>query len=458
MTRSLNARLLIALVGTVLIAAGASLAIGVVTTRHAVRDSIRDELSRQADAFARTSRLFPRIAPEARPGPALPPPGAERPPPPGPRGRPGIPLPPPEPDAGSPRLVSLAAAARLLPADAMQELRRSGSADGTADLGGERRLFAARRTRGGEVLVLSRSADIGSDTGSAVRGLLLASGLGVLLAAIVAGLLSRRLAAPVGRAAGAARELAAGRRPTPLPAEGTRELDELTAAVNDLAAQLATARDAERAVLLSVSHELRTPLTAIRGYAEGVSDGTVPADVAAPVIVAEAGRLERLVQDLLALARLEQGVLEVRRERVDLAEVAREAHRRLALEAERAGVELSVGGSGDSTAGADRDRVLQVISNLVENAIRVTPAGGRVAVTTGPGRIEVADTGPGIPAEELPRAFERFHLRGRERRAAADGSGIGLAIVRELTEAMGGRVSVSNDPGSGARFVISLPR
>ncbi|HMB54577.1 MAG TPA: HAMP domain-containing sensor histidine kinase [Thermoanaerobaculia bacterium] len=223
-----------------------------------------------------------------------------------------------------------------------------------------------------------------------------------------------------------------------------------------MADQLTLARDAERAVLLSVSHDLRTPLTSIRGYAEGIEDGTIEPRDAAPVIEREAERLERLVGDLLALARLRQGAMEVRSEPVDLAAVAREAEERLRPAAAEAGVEVRVEGAA-AGATADHGRALQVVSNLVENAIRVSPEGGTVRVEATPGRITVSDEGPGIPAEEIPRAFERFHLRARAGRGSEDGAGLGLAIVRELSEAMGGGVEVENLPGRGARFTVLLP-
>jgi signal transduction histidine kinase len=208
-------------------------------------------------------------------------------------------------------------------------------------------------------------------------------------------------------------------------------------------------------VLLSVSHDLRTPLTSIRGYAEGIEDGTVEPRQAAAVVGREAERLERLVGDLLALARLRQGVMEVRREPVDLAAVAREAEERLRPRAREAGVEVRVEGEGAATA--DQGRALQVVSNLLENAIRVSPEQGTVTLKAAAGRIQVSDEGPGIPDEEIPNAFERFHLRARVGRGSPDGAGLGLAIVRELTEAMGGSVAVENLPTRGARFTIGLP-
>ncbi len=293
------------------------------------------------------------------------------------------------------------------------------------------------------------------DFRSYLAGLLIAGGAAALLAAAVAAVLARRLTQPLRRLSDAAGELTAGRRPDPVPAEGTEELDRLAASFNEMADQLALARDAERGVLLSVSHDLRTPLTSIRGYAEGVEDGTIKPRDAAPVIGREAERLERLVGDLLALARLRQGVLEVRREAVDLAAVAREAKERLRPRAATAGVELRVEGEGGATA--DHGRALQVVSNLVENAIRVSSRGGAVTVSVAAGELRVSDEGPGIPEEEMPQAFERFHLRARAGRGSPDGAGLGLAIVRELTEAMGGSVAVENLPAQGARFTIRLP-
>ncbi len=362
--RSLRARLFVAILGVVLLAVGASLALGIVLTRDAVQETLRENAEQQ--------RL------------RRPPPGRLRPPP-----------PPPPVDV------------------------------------------------------------LGTDFRDYLAALLIACGAAALLAAAVAALLARRLTEPLRRLSDAAGELAGGRRPEPVPPEGTEELDRLAASFNEMSEQLSLARDAERAVLLSVSHDLRTPLTSIRGYAEGIEDGTVEPRAAAAVVGREAGRLERLVGDLLALARLRQGAIEVEREPVDLAAVAREAEERLRPSAAEAGVAVSVAGEGRATA--DHGRALQVVSNLVENAIRVSPRGGTVAIEVGPGLVRVGDQGPGIPPEEIPHAFERFRLRARAGRGSADGAGLGLAIVRELSEAMGGSVAVENLPAQGARFTVRLP-
>jgi two-component system sensor histidine kinase BaeS len=271
-------------------------------------------------------------------------------------------------------------------------------------------------------------------------------------------LLARAIARPVRRVAEASRELAEGRRPGQLPVEGYDELAVLSASFNDMSVQLERAREAEQRFLLWVSHELKTPLTAIRGYAEGLEEGAVDPAEAGRILTDEAARLELLVQDLLDLARTHQPGFTVRREAIDLAEVAREAVRRYEPRARGFEVRLSVGEpEAQAPAMGDPDRVLQVVSNLVENALRCTPAGGSVTLIAGPGPdLAVADTGPGIGPEDLPRAFERFFLYRRYGGERPVGTGLGLALVKELTDAMGGSVEVRSEPGRGTRFVVHL--
>jgi two-component system sensor histidine kinase BaeS len=259
------------------------------------------------------------------------------------------------------------------------------------------------------------------------------------------------------RVARASGRLAAGASPEPLPIAGSRELRELADSFNTMADQLARAREAERSFLLSVSHELRTPLTAIRGYAEALDEGVLAPDSAVDVIRTEAARLERLIADILQLARLDRQRFDVHPTTVDLAEIARESAARLAPRAQELGVELSLEQMSAAPATADADRLLQAVSNLVENALRCTPPGGKVTLATTAGAVSVKDTGPGIAADEVPRAFERFFLYRRYSRQRPVGTGLGLAIVRDLARAMGGDVEVESPPGSGATFTIRLP-
>jgi len=162
------------------------------------------------------------------------------------------------------------------------------------------------------------------------------------------------------------------------------------------------------------------------------------------------------VRDLLDLGQLERSGFSIATEPVDFANVAERANERFAGRARELGVTLEAQAEGSAVVQADRGRLLQAVSNLVEIALRVTPAGGIVVVRARPGRIEVADTGPGLEASDLPHAFERFYLHDRYRTDREVGSGLGLALVRELAEAMGGRVSVASSPGRGAAFAMDL--
>ena len=466
--RTLRSRLFLAILGAVLLAVGVALAVGAILTGDAARDAIERNLEREADLRAaelaavpdaeQGDLLFQLPVPPPEGPPEGGPPGMEGPAP-GPGG-PGESMPVPGPvgllPGSLPPVVSLEDAAALLPEEAVERLEAGESASGTVTADGVEQIFEARPV--GDNVILAARPDPGGDAiGDYLSALLIGGGLAILLAAGVAALLARRLAQPLDRVAEASRVLASGGAPEPVPRERTAELAALADAFNEMAAQLARAREAERSVLLSVSHDLRTPLTAVQGYAEGIEDGTLEPRAAAAVLMREAKRLERLVDDLLALAKLRQGILEMRSEPVDAGEVLREAEERLRPQAQEASVALELDVGGASSVSGDHDRLLQVATNLIENAIRVTPEGGRVTATASGDGFEIADTGPGIPAEELPRAFERFHLRDRLGRGSAGGAGLGLAIVRELTEAMGGEVSVESPPGEGARFRVRLP-
>ncbi|HSC90292.1 MAG TPA: HAMP domain-containing sensor histidine kinase [Gaiellaceae bacterium] len=343
-----------------------------------------------------------------------------------------------------------------LPADRAAELRRGTSLGGTVTVDGTRFFYAARLV-GGKALILLRPTDlVASSWRPHVRALLIGAAAAALLAAAAAFLLARAVARPVVRVAHASRRLADGEAPR-VPVEGARELRLLAESFNETSVQLARAREAERSFLLSVSHELKTPLTAIRGYAEGLAEDAVPVEEAAETIALEASRLERLVGDLLDLGRLNRSEFGIRRELVDLAVAAREAVRRYEPAASAFGVELEAVADGTAPAVGDGDRILQVASNLVENALRLTPPGGSVRVVAEPGLLAVEDTGPGLRPEELPRAFERFYLHERYGRERPVGTGLGLAIVQQLAEGMGGSVSAASDPGRLTRFELRLP-
>jgi signal transduction histidine kinase len=318
--------------------------------------------------------------------------------------------------------------------------------------------FYASEASGPDVVVLLRTASsVRSDSRPFWYALAAAGGLGCLLALGVAAVLARGIAKPVVRVARASRRLAAGESPEPLPVSGSRELRTLADSFNTMAEEIRRAREAERSFLLSVSHELKTPLTAIRGYAEALEEGVLTPERAQRVIRTEAARLERLIADLLHLARLERQRFDIRPATVDLAEIARETASRHGARARELGVRLDVHETRTAKARADPDRLLQVVSNLVENALRCTPPGETVTLSTAAGRLTVTDTGPGIASEEIPHAFERFFLYRRYNGDRPVGTGLGLAIVRELTQAMGGDVEVESAPGAGTAFTIRLP-
>ena len=327
------------------------------------------------------------------------------------------------------------------------------SSDGEATYLGKRQLYSYR-TLPNRGLILLRPASLTSAWRPFLVDLLLAGLVGVLFAAVISFFVARSIVRPIRRVADATRALAADERHDPLPTEGSTELVALALAFNQMTEQLAASREAERNFLLSVSHELKTPLTAIRGYAEGLADGAFDADEAARTIVLEAGRLERLVRDLLDLARMNRAEFSVRSEPVDLAETAREAVGRHEGSAREFGVELRAGGV-EAWVEGDSDRLLQVASNLVENALRETPAGGSVTVIAAAGTLIVADTGPGIATDDLPHVFERFYLYDKVGKDRPVGSGLGLAIVKQLATAMGGDVRVESGP-AGTMFTVSL--
>jgi two-component system OmpR family sensor kinase len=343
-----------------------------------------------------------------------------------------------------------------LPLSARRALKAGKPVQGTVSLNGEASFFAAQSVDGKPFVLLRPKSSSSARLSPFVYSLLIAALVSGALAALAAFLLARRIARPVHRVAEAARSLARGTRPKPVPAEGATELATLAVAFNDLAEQLARAREAEKSFLLSVSHELKTPLTAIRGYAEALQDGALEPEDVATTVVGEAARLERLVGDLLDLARMNRTDFSVHPSEIDLSEVAEDAVRRYEQQADVFGVTLIASADAPAPAVADADRVLQVVSNLVENALRLTPRGGTVRVIAAPGVLCVEDTGPGLEVEDRERAFERFYLHERYGRERPVGTGLGLAIVKELTEAMGGTVEVTSKPGTLTAFTVRL--
>ena len=329
--------------------------------------------------------------------------------------------------------------------------------EGTITVAGRDLLYVSRSTARGRV-VLIRSAKLAFAEWRPFLTSLVIAGLGgAALAALLSYLLSRRLLRPIDQLADATRRVRAGQSGVVVGVDGEDELADLGRSFNAMSSELARAREAQRSFLESVSHELKTPLTSIRGYAEALEEEAVSSAEGGRVIAAEADRLQRLVFDLLDLARLGRAGFTVERRTLDLAAVGEAAVKRHLPRARELGVDLRASAADGSWGVGDEGRLLQATSNLIENALRLTPAGGEVEVVTGPSTIAVRDTGPGLGGEDLPRAFDRFYLYDRYRSERAVGSGLGLAIVKELTTAMGGEVSASGAAGGGAQFTIRLP-
>jgi signal transduction histidine kinase len=278
-------------------------------------------------------------------------------------------------------------------------------------------------------------------------------------AAVAAWHLNRRIVKPVRQVAEASVALADGSRHEPITENGPAELATMARSFNRLSDRLDEAEAAQREFVASVNHELKTPLTSLQGYGELLSEGSVSAEEAGPVVLAETARLERLVGDLLDSARMDSGTFSVRDEAVSLDCVADAVLQRCQGPAREFGISLEVRHEplGEALVRADGDRLVQVVGNLVENALRCTPAGGSVhIVVQPPSTVRVADTGPGFESEDVAHAFERFYLYERCGKDRPVGTGLGLSIVEELTEAMGGSVSVTSEPGAGSVFSVEL--
>lgn len=286
--------------------------------------------------------------------------------------------------------------------------------------------------------------------------------IGLVIAVIVGVLAARRITGPLRRTTTAAAALGAGDRAVVLPVEGPAEVRALADAINRLAADLAVSEGRQREFLLSVSHELRTPLTAIRGYAEALRDGVVDdAPAAAEVIGAEAGRLDRLVADLLDLARLGADDFRISVTDVDLVALMREAAAVWRMRGERERVPVTLEVAGPTRACTDPGRVRQLVDNLAENALRVTPSGRPIVLAVRPQEgwavVEVRDGGPGLKPSDFVDAFAPGVLHARYREVRPVGTGLGLALVDRLTRRLGGHALASPAPEGGARFTCFLP-
>ena len=316
----------------------------------------------------------------------------------------------------------------------------------------------------GAIVVAKPSAAVTSRWLQLLGELAIAFGIGIPLALLLVVFFSRRVARPLEALTRAADAVAAGHYDVALPGPGGgSEIERLATRFGEMASRLAESEELSRNFLMSVSHELRTPLTAIRGHVSALRDGVLDDEDARrrslEVVAEEGTRLERLVGDVLDLAKLDARRFALLREEVDMRVLCERAHAAFATEAQAKGHTLELSTVDGVVLVTDGDRVLQIVSNLLSNAIQWTPEGGTVGLALSAGDNDVAvavtDTGPGIGREERERIFRPF-WSGHG--GHGGGTGLGLTIASELASALGGRLEVSSTPGKGSRFVLTLPR
>ncbi len=295
-----------------------------------------------------------------------------------------------------------------------------------------------------------------------VTTVVIAASLVAVLASVgLAIVLARMLARPRAEIGGAARRIADGDYAARVPREGPAELASLADSFNQMAASLERQERMRRDFIANAAHELRTPLTNLQGYLEALRDGVITADRATyESLHEEADRLVRLSRSLDALAEGDAGSSPAETIELDLAAAVRMALDLAAPSIDRAGLTLHTHVPATLPARADPDRLAQVLANLLSNAVRYTPAGGSITVRAERRPrdllVSIANTGEGIPAEDLDRVFERFYRVEKSRDRARGGAGIGLAIVKQLVESGGGRVGAESRDGM-TRFWFSLP-
>ncbi len=292
----------------------------------------------------------------------------------------------------------------------------------------------------------------------------LAAVAGGLAAVLLGVLMARYLATPLRRMSVAAGRIGQGDLAQEVPVPSDDDLGNLARAFNTMAADLRRLEELRHNLVADIAHELGTPLSVLQANLEGMLDGVVePAPERLAALHTQVRLLARLVEDLRDLSLAQAGRLPLHRAPTDLAALVADAAAAVAPHAADKSVTVqSRMASGLPVLSVDRERMMQVVHNLLENAIRHTPAGGDVTVglEADPSelRLWVADTGPGVPPEERDRIFDRFHRLDASRSRASGGSGLGLAIVKSLVEAHGGRVWVESRAGEGSRFTVALPR
>lgn len=291
---------------------------------------------------------------------------------------------------------------------------------------------------------------------------LIAGALGIVLGFLI----SRTLAAPLSNLAQAARAFAARDWNHRAKVQGADEIAEVAREFNQMADELQRGETLRRNMMADIAHELRTPLTVLQGNLSAMIDGVYPLERSEIATLYDETRvLSRLVEDLRELALADAGQLQLNLQAVDVGKVLRDTVANFAVAADAQQIHIDIETRESTTVRADPDRFAQILRNLVANALRHTPTGGKISGqwsvdSEQPGfiRVTITDTGEGIATQDLPRVFERFYRGDKSRTRASGGTGLGLAIAKAWVEAMGGKIGVESELGRGSRFWFTLPR
>ena len=326
-----------------------------------------------------------------------------------------------------------------------------------------RRIFGSRGTARLDTLVISvpRSGNL-VIWASLVRPLLQAGLIALGVSVVIAVLLARSVYRPIRRVTAAAEKIAQGQYDQEIPVDGPKEVKGLAMCFNEMASKVKQSQYQLRHFVADVSHQLKSPLTSIQGFAQAILDGTAGDSdsklKAAQVISDESKRMIRQVDELLELSRMQSGQVQMARELVDIKELLSHCQEIFVMRAEEKDILLRMEIEPLMPVVGDIDRLEHVFSNLLDNALKNSPAGGEVRIigsniASDSVEVRIADDGSGIPPEQLPYVFERFYQAGGLR----TGAGLGLAIAREIVMAHGGKIEVSSAPGEGAEFTVRLP-
>ncbi len=285
--------------------------------------------------------------------------------------------------------------------------------------------------------------------------------IALLISLALAFFLARSVYRPIQRLSTAASNIALGKYDEAVPIAGPEEVKRLAASFNEMADKVKASNQQLRHFVADVSHQLKSPLTSIQGFAQAILDGTAGDEEtklkAARIIEDESRRMIRQVNELLDLSRMQAGQVKMRKEPVDIKEILLHSQEIFALRVEEKKIKLKNNLGPSALVSGDEDRLEDVFSNLLDNAIKNTPQQGEIEVLLQNqgdfAEVIIADSGPGVPPEQLPHVFERFQQSSGLR----TGSGLGLAIAREIVLAHGGRIEVTSNPGEGARFRVTLP-